>query len=419
MTFQSMPRASSKPTIPPDRRGARQYADAGDEAIASACAAAAVAVPDLREDERSRRLLASCRAAAARARGPSCMTCAIARPGCRAHGSRASSSARAYSSSCSPRSSRKAATSRRSSTPPTPTHRSRRAPICGGCSSRWSGGRVRRKQLPVRVQRRGRRHGVGARGGMSGRGQGASVASRDLGPRGRGVRRPRSRMSAFRREFLVGPWPLEPRRRALAPAEEIEAVGVHRLARRRTRAVRRRRRAPAADSRVCRDGLGQPDRSITAAALRARSAAIAEGLAVSVTGGTGQFCTKPGVVLVPPTTTASAFVDDVVDRLDAVAARPLLNARIYSALLPRGRSRRSFDLGRPRRRRRLDAGQRRRARGTAAAYLQAPVAYAIDGRHRRAPPGPARGALRAGRAVRPLRGDRARRRGCSTRSRVS
>ena len=54
---------------------------------------------------------------------------------------------------------------------------------------------------------------------------------------------------------------------------------------------------------------------ITTAALDARAAAVADGLTASVTGGTGQFCTKPGVVLVPADDAGSAFVDDVVARL--------------------------------------------------------------------------------------------------------
>lgn len=71
---------------------------------------------------------------------------------------------------------------------------------------------------------------------------------------------------------------------------------------------------------------------ITSAALRERAGAIADGLVASVMGGTGQFCTKPGVVLVPNDQDGDAFVAAVARRLDETAAGPLLNARIHDAL---------------------------------------------------------------------------------------
>jgi NADP-dependent aldehyde dehydrogenase len=71
---------------------------------------------------------------------------------------------------------------------------------------------------------------------------------------------------------------------------------------------------------------------LTEAALEARSAQIADGLAASATGGTGQFCTKPGVVLVPAGERGDAFVGEVTARLAEVAAGPLLNERILRAL---------------------------------------------------------------------------------------
>jgi NADP-dependent aldehyde dehydrogenase len=111
---------------------------------------------------------------------------------------------------------------------------------------------------------------------------------------------------------------------------------------------------------------------ITTAALRARAGAVAEGLTASVTVGTGQFCTKPGVVLVPADDDGSAFIDDVVARLDAVEPAPLLNARIHEALREAVAEldddadvRRLNDRG--------DAGANR------GAFLHAPVAYAVDG----------------------------------------
>ena len=111
---------------------------------------------------------------------------------------------------------------------------------------------------------------------------------------------------------------------------------------------------------------------ITTGALRARADAVAEGLTASVTGGTGQFCTKPGVVLVPADDTGSAFVDDVVKRLDAVEPAPLLNARIHEALreaiaeLDDDADVRRLNEG-------GDAGANR------GAFLHSPVAYAVDG----------------------------------------
>ena len=111
---------------------------------------------------------------------------------------------------------------------------------------------------------------------------------------------------------------------------------------------------------------------ITTAALHARAAAVAEGLTASVTGGTGQFCTKPGVVLVPADDAGSAFVDDVVGRLAAVEPAPLLNARIHQALreavaaLDDDADVQRLSAG-------GDAGANR------GAFLHAPVAYAVDG----------------------------------------
>jgi NADP-dependent aldehyde dehydrogenase len=71
---------------------------------------------------------------------------------------------------------------------------------------------------------------------------------------------------------------------------------------------------------------------VTTAALEARGSAIAEGLSASIAGGTGQFCTKPGVVLVPDDAAGRSFVEDVVSRLAAVGPAPLLNQRIHGAL---------------------------------------------------------------------------------------
>jgi acyl-CoA reductase-like NAD-dependent aldehyde dehydrogenase len=109
-------------------------------------------------------------------------------------------------------------------------------------------------------------------------------------------------------------------------------------------------------------------------ALRARSDAIAEGLTASITGGTGQFCTKPGIVLLPAGPEGDAFIDDVVSRLAQVEAAPLLNARIQSAL---GAA--LADLDRDPDVRRLGSFEREPGDPVGSrGYFQVPVVYAID-----------------------------------------
>jgi acyl-CoA reductase-like NAD-dependent aldehyde dehydrogenase len=71
---------------------------------------------------------------------------------------------------------------------------------------------------------------------------------------------------------------------------------------------------------------------VTEAALRARAAKIAEGLAASVSNFGGQLCTKPGVVFVPAGEEGDAFAADLAARLDAVAPSVLLNERLRDAL---------------------------------------------------------------------------------------
>ncbi|MCR2815063.1 aldehyde dehydrogenase (NADP(+)) [Microbacterium jiangjiandongii] len=67
---------------------------------------------------------------------------------------------------------------------------------------------------------------------------------------------------------------------------------------------------------------------ITAAAIAARGAQLAEGLAASFTLGVGQFCTKPGVVFVPRGT---GFEQAVADAVTGIAGGPLLTDRITEA----------------------------------------------------------------------------------------
>lgn len=65
---------------------------------------------------------------------------------------------------------------------------------------------------------------------------------------------------------------------------------------------------------------------VTAAAARRRAEEIASGLVESFTLGTGQFCTKPGVVLVPE----DAHLDDVLAEHVPPEPAPMLNDRIAS-----------------------------------------------------------------------------------------
>ena len=72
---------------------------------------------------------------------------------------------------------------------------------------------------------------------------------------------------------------------------------------------------------------------MTEAALRARGAAIAEGLTASVASFGGQLCTKPGVVFVPAGEAGDAFVADVAARLGDTDPQVLLNERLRDGLV--------------------------------------------------------------------------------------
>jgi len=64
---------------------------------------------------------------------------------------------------------------------------------------------------------------------------------------------------------------------------------------------------------------------VTARAVAARGAALAKAFVGSYTLGTGQFCTKPGLLFLP---TGSDLLDVITDASAAVAAAPMLNAKI-------------------------------------------------------------------------------------------
>ncbi|MFD1845787.1 aldehyde dehydrogenase (NADP(+)) [Arthrobacter flavus] len=67
---------------------------------------------------------------------------------------------------------------------------------------------------------------------------------------------------------------------------------------------------------------------VTAAAVTARSSELAEGLAGSFTMGTGQFCTKPGLVFIPAGT---GFPEQVAAAAGARGEAPMLTTRIAEA----------------------------------------------------------------------------------------
>ncbi len=128
-----------------------------------------------------------------------------------------------------------------------------RAPDAGAARP---GGGVRGEQLPAGVLGAGRRHGVGARRGLPGRGEGAPVAPghlpavlraagrrRTRGARAGGRGRPRARRSC---RHGPGRASGDPRGR------------LHRVAARRPRSVRGGGRAPGPDPVLRRDGQPEP-----------------------------------------------------------------------------------------------------------------------------------------------------------------
>jgi alpha-ketoglutaric semialdehyde dehydrogenase len=63
-------------------------------------------------------------------------------------------------------------------------------------------------------------------------------------------------------------------------------------------------------------------------ALSKRAAAIAGGLQGSFTLGAGQFCTKPGLVLIPQQDSTSAFMKELSDKVSATPSQTLLTRAI-------------------------------------------------------------------------------------------
>ena len=70
---------------------------------------------------------------------------------------------------------------------------------------------------------------------------------------------------------------------------------------------------------------------VTPGAAAARGAAIAEGLAASITGSAGQLCTKPGLVFVPAGEAGDELVEELAAILGESVAQPLLNVGIANS----------------------------------------------------------------------------------------
>ncbi|MBL1069166.1 aldehyde dehydrogenase (NADP(+)) [Streptomyces sp. 7-21] len=72
---------------------------------------------------------------------------------------------------------------------------------------------------------------------------------------------------------------------------------------------------------------------VTEDAARERAAEIGAGLAGSMTMGTGQFCTKPGLVLVPRSEAGDALVEELAAKVRETAPGVMLDARMRAAFL--------------------------------------------------------------------------------------
>lgn len=71
---------------------------------------------------------------------------------------------------------------------------------------------------------------------------------------------------------------------------------------------------------------------VTSGALDARLSAIAEGFFNSITLGTGQFCTKPGLAFLPDTEAGRRWIDEVAERARTAAPGCLLNEMTQTLL---------------------------------------------------------------------------------------
>ena len=71
--------------------------------------------------------------------------------------------------------------------------------------------------------------------------------------------------------------------------------------------------------------------AVTPGALRARAAEIAAGFVQSFTQGTGQYCTKPGLVLLPDSPDAETFVTAIRQAVQSAPATVMLNPAIHTS----------------------------------------------------------------------------------------
>ena len=67
---------------------------------------------------------------------------------------------------------------------------------------------------------------------------------------------------------------------------------------------------------------------ILPSAVKERSDAIVSGLHASVTGGVGQFCTKPGLVFLPESEGSDRFISNLKEQISSTAPSPLLTGGI-------------------------------------------------------------------------------------------
>jgi NADP-dependent aldehyde dehydrogenase len=66
-------------------------------------------------------------------------------------------------------------------------------------------------------------------------------------------------------------------------------------------------------------------------AIEERGEGLVTGLHASVTGGAGQFCTKPGLVFLPESDSSTAFVSDFKSQISETASSPLLTGGIQES----------------------------------------------------------------------------------------
>lgn len=78
-------------------------------------------------------------------------------------------------------------------------------------------------------------------------------------------------------------------------------------------------------------------------AARSRGAEIAKGLVASFTLGVGQFCTKPGLVLVPATEAGRHLVDALAQEVSGTTAGKMLSARTANGYAARAEALRKLD----------------------------------------------------------------------------